>query len=185
MLKAQTTIETTLIAVALIIGAIIVIVFVLSLLSKSQQSISTSTIYTVTSVGFSPRLPLAPFDNTSYFGTVTLSMYSSTPPSFAYMVLMQNLNNSSINSSKTCPSYIQFTGFPKTSYVCIFLNKYSSILPEGGDQYILTFTNVQYNITAFNISNSTENGQIGYVYFNNNGKGSYTQLNPPLTITIT
>lgn len=183
MRKTQNTIDTLILTTVLIIGAVVLIAFVLSLYSKSQSSIQSTNLYTTTSIQFLPKTPIKPLKS-SYLGTFTINIYSSSVPSFSEMILVQNSYNSIISSSSTCPSYAMFKGFPANAMICTDLNSNQTIMPEGNNEYILSYTGMPYNITAYNQSNQSK-GYISYIIFNQNGKFFYEKLTPTIPVSIT
>jgi len=182
MMKLQNTIDTLIITTILIIGAIIFVGFALNLFSTSQTAIQETNIYTVSSISFLPKTPIAPIGS-SYSGSFTLDIYSSSIPSFDQLILVQNSYNESISSSSTCPSYAMFKGFPTNGMICTDLSSGETVLPEGNNQYILTYSGAKYNITAYDQSNES-NGYISYIVFNQNGKISYEELTPTVPVSI-
>ena len=182
MMKAQNSIDTIIVLTVLVIGAMIFAAFAFGLFSSSQNSIQNTNIYSITSIAFLPKTPIAPI-GTSYSGSFTINVYSSSVPSFSDIALIQNVDNSSISSSSTCPSYDMFKGFPTNSMVCTILSTGETILPEGDNQYILTYDGALYNEMAYNQSNSSQ-GYVEYVVFNQNGKVSYEKLTPSVPVLI-
>ena len=183
MVKGQITIETALIASTLVIGAIVIIVWLFGLFSTTTTGITQTSIYGLTSIGFSPNSPIVPSFNGTYPGTFTINIYSTTQPSFSALTLVQNTGGSSLNSNSTCPSYVRFQGFPAKGLVCITLSNPISI-PGGNDQYIITYSNALYNITAYNQANQTASAYISYVVFSQNGKTSFERLTPPIPVGV-
>lgn len=179
--KLQNTIDTLLLTVVLVIGAITVVGLMLGIFSKAQNSVSNTNVYSITSISFNANKPMVPLGN-NYTGTFTINIYSSTIPSFSQLFLVESVN-SSISSSLTCPQYIQFQGFPSNGLICIALTSHETILPEGNNQYILSYTNAQYNITAYNYANNSQ-AYIKYIIFNQNGRYSYEKLVPEIPISI-
>ena len=153
----------------------------LKVFSGAQNSVSSTNVYAITSISFIPNTPIHPFGS-NYIGTFTINIYSSTIPSFSQLFLVENVN-SSISSSLTCPSYIQFKGFPSNGLICVNLMSHETILPEGNNQYILSYTNALYNITAYNEANTSQ-AYIQYIIFNQNGKYSYEKLTPEIPVSI-
>lgn len=181
-MKIQNTIDTLIVTTILIVAAIIFVGFALGLFSSSQTSIQNTNIYAISSIAFYPQRPIAPIGS-SYNGSFTLNIYSSSVPSFSELFLVQDSYNSIISSSSTCPSYVMFKGFPTNSMICMDLSSGETILPEGNNQYILTYTGVKYNITAYNQSIKSQ-GYINYIVFNQNGKISYEELTPTVPVSV-
>lgn len=181
MKKAQDSVDVLIVTSILVIGALIFAGFALGIFSFTQSSIQDTNLYTISSISFAPQEPIAPIGS-SYLGSFTLNVYSSSIPSFGELVLVQNSNNSSISSSSTCPAYVFFKGFPSNS-ICTLLSTGETVLPEGNNQYILTYSSEKYNITAYGQSNES-NGYVDYIVFNQNGKISYEQLTPTVPISI-
>jgi hypothetical protein len=183
-MKAQNTIDTSLVTAVLVIAAIMFVSYLFFLYNGVSQNIQNSYVFSVQSVSFSPKLPLSPFHNVSYPGTYTISIYSSSSPSFENIILIQPAN-SSIASSSTCNGYM-FNGFPQNGMICDSLAGDFNILPEGNNQYLIIVNNSFYNITEYDASNSTSStgGYIKYIEVVRNGKISYEELTPEIPVQI-
>jgi len=184
-MKAQNTIDTSLLIVALVVGAVIFISIAFYVYNGAYKNIQNAYIFSVQSISFSPRLPLSPYNNVSYPGTYTFSIYSSSTPSFENIILIQPSSNTLVSSTSTCSGYM-FNGFPQNGMICDSLAGQFQILPEGNDQYLIIVSNSFYNITEYDASNSTSSvgGYVKYIEAVKNGKISYEELNPEIPVEI-
>ena len=180
--KSQITIDALLLTTVIIVGAVFLSLYMFNLFSNTQKSIQETSVFSITSISFIPKIPVAPI-GTSYQGTFNINIYSSSIPSFNQLILVQNVNNNSIASSSTCPSYAMFKGFPTNGMICTQLSSGETILPEGNNQYIITYSGALYNITAYEHSEQS-NGYINYLIFNQNGKIFYEKLTPTIPVSI-
>ena len=184
-MKAQNTIDTSLLLIPLSIGAIIVISYFLFFYNNASNSIQNAYVFSLQSISFSPDIPLYPYANTLYPGTYTISIYSSTPPSFDNIVLIQPSPNTLVSSTSTCNGFM-FNGFPPNGIICDSLAGDFQILPEGNNQYLIIVNNSFYNITEYDASNSisSNGGKVEYVEVIKNGKISYQKINPEIQVQI-
>jgi len=184
-MKGQITIDASLLLMTLVIGAIAFIGYLFYLYNSASSSIQNAYVFSVQSISFSPRLPLSPYNKVSYPGTYTLSIYSSSVPSFDNLILIQPTSNTLVSSASTCKGYM-FNGFPQNGMICDALAGQFQILPEGNNQYLIVVSNSFYNITEYEASNSTSSvgGYVEYIEAVRNGKISYEQLIPEIPVEI-
>jgi hypothetical protein len=184
-MKGQITIDASLLTMTVVIAAVILISYLLFIYNSTSSDIKNSYVFSIQSISFSPRLPLSPYNDVSYPGSYTLSIYSSSTPSFDNIILIQPSSNTLVSSKSTCSGYM-FNGFSQNGMICDPLAGQFQILPEGNDQYLIIASNSFYNITEYEASNSSSSvgGYVKYIEVVINGKISYQELNPEIPVEI-
>ncbi len=179
-MKAQITIEYIVLAIALIAISLVAIAFFFGLFSAASNNVSSTSIYGIESLYFYP-LAGQGIGATNYIGEMEINLYTTSPTNFNNVYLIQTVNNS---IATNCPSYVKFSGFPSNGLMCISLGVANQTLNEGNNQYLITFSNVAYNGTAFTEMNVSNSQYAKYIVFNQNGKYLYEQLTQEPVINI-
>lgn len=180
-LKAQSTFEFTSLQVGLLIITVLVLAFFYYYFSVIGNSITSTNLYSISSIYFYPS-PGQSSQVANIYGTLQISVFSPKVPGFSSSesYLIQK-TNSSFASNCNIPG---ISAFSSNGYYCVNLPPESSELPEGNDKYLLEFTGIIYNTTAYTIMNSTEPTSIIYYIINLNGKYAVQKINPPVSIQI-
>ena len=181
-MKLQLTIEMVIIVLAIIISCVIVIMFIYTFFVSAQQTIQSTNLYEIQNIAYSKTGTFNGLGTT--LGTASISLYSFKQPEVSGIYLIESVLNSSASSSTTCPAYIQYKGFPKTGITCIYLENLVSTLPNGNDEYILNYNNVEYNTSSYTTTLDSVGSYIQYVVFNINGKYSYEKLTPEIQLQL-
>ena len=179
--KMQSTFEFTALQAGLLILTIMIIGFLYYYYSTISNSISSTNLYSISSIYFYGN-PGQGSQSPYIYGTLQLSIFSPRTPDFSssQSYLIQSMNSS---FSSNC-NISGISAFTTNGYYCLSLSNPSSILPEGNNKYLIEFTGVTYNTTAYNIMNTTEPSTISYFVVNLNGKYAVQKISPPDSIQI-
>lgn len=178
--KGQSTFEFSALQVALLVIVVLIIAFLYYYYSTIANSIQSSNLYSFSSIYFYPAPGQA--NPSNIIGEMQISIFSPRVPDFSKInsYLIQITNSS-------FPSNCGETGlsaFNSSGYYCITLPPESSQLPEGNDKYLVDFSNVGYNYSAYSTMNTTEPSSIKYFVTIINGKPVVQKLSPELSIQI-